>query len=108
MALRQMAMPGAAGVAPGALSSHPLETHKEQTELVDRIDADAFCFDDGDAFSDDVYLGGQQCDWCSAIFWGRSEAKGLYAIRCIIVWPNFSKLLRDVPPSSQPDQPQNR
>jgi hypothetical protein len=55
----------------------------QRTEQVDRIDADAFCFD-GDAFSG-VYLGGQKCDWCSAYF-GRSEAKGLYAIRCMI-WP---------------------
>jgi hypothetical protein len=49
----------------------------QRTEQVDRIDADAFCFD-GDAFSG-VYLGGQQCDWRSASFGGRSEAKGLYA-----------------------------
>lgn len=38
----------------------------QRTEQVDRIDADAFCLD-GDTFSD-VYLSGQQRDWCSASF----------------------------------------
>lgn len=67
MAVRQMAMSGAAGVVSGSESCElAFFWNTQRTKQVDRIDADAFCFD-GDTFSD-VYLSGQQRDWCSASF----------------------------------------